>query len=123
MVYVPFWQLKERFGSHANAIRDAKYDMESCRKPGEGDDLPWWMTHPEIRDDKDHLVLSVANLKNDSHVCFEISMHATAWQDWELFRVFDSFELESTEQEEVEHNMKTCSTVDGVQTGSIVFPS
>ena len=49
MVYLPFWKLKEKFGTHAKAVRDAKYQLELTRDETDGS-TPWWMPHPEVTD-------------------------------------------------------------------------
>ena len=49
---MPFKDLKEKFGSHARAIRENKYQLEANRDPKDPSPA-WWCQHPDLPNEKE----------------------------------------------------------------------
>ena len=109
-VYMTFRDMKEKFGASAKTIRDTKYHLEANRDPSDKSPA-YWRAHPELPDDKDSNTVLFCNVDN-----FPFA------QEWELFRVWDSAELVSTEEEETEHHFQHHADLTAQQTGMIMFP-
>lgn len=90
-VYVTFKTLKERFGLSAKVIRDKKYELEAKRAAGDTSEA-WWTKHPELPDDKEQ----------------------------ELFRIWDSCELEYFEENTHEYGFRHESVNSEAQTGILM---
>ena len=102
--YITYTQLKEKFGVHSRMIRDKKYAMEKERDPSDPSPA-YWRKHPEVR----------------RRGVLQLHARMLVSQDYELFLVWDSSELENTEEETNEMSFSHAAELTAQQTGAFMW--